>query len=178
MGGAASVGRSRRVEMPLGVERIVLGLSAVLWPNVPMAVPTRSNTAGLRDFRSERTGLQNRGLQVRVLSPLLRAVRSSARKSPQVISVNQLREACEGLPDLAHRRFVANQWTERAGHWLPPAAWQAVVATAEINDGEELFVGVDVGGHRSATAVAWVTQDLRVGCWMGHGDDAVLEARD
>ena len=38
MGGAASVARSRRVEMPLGVERIVLGLSAVLWPNVPVAV--------------------------------------------------------------------------------------------------------------------------------------------
>jgi hypothetical protein len=32
MGGAASVARLRRVEMPLGVERIVLGLSAVLWP--------------------------------------------------------------------------------------------------------------------------------------------------
>ena len=41
-----------------------------------------------------------------------------------------------------------------------------------------MFVGVDVGGTRSATAVAWVTQDLRAGVWIGHGDDAVLEARD
>jgi phage terminase large subunit-like protein len=94
------------------------------------------------------------------------------------ISVDQLREAREGLPDLAHRRFVCNMWTERAGHWLPPGAWQAVVGVSPIGDSEEVFVGVDVGGQRSATAVAWVTQDLRAGCWIGHGDDAVLEARD
>jgi hypothetical protein len=37
---------------------------------------------------------------------------------------------------------------------------------------------VDVGGQRSATAVAWVTADLRAGVWIGHGDDAFLEARD
>ena len=45
MGGAASVARSRRDEMPLGLERIVLGLSAVLWPNVPVAVPTNLGRA-------------------------------------------------------------------------------------------------------------------------------------
>jgi phage terminase large subunit-like protein len=94
------------------------------------------------------------------------------------ISVDQLREAREGLPDLAHRRFVCNMWTERAGHWLPPGAWQAVVGEPTISDGEEIFVGVDVGGQRSATAVAWATADLRVGIWVGHGDDAVLEARE
>jgi phage terminase large subunit-like protein len=94
------------------------------------------------------------------------------------ITVDQLREAREGLPDLAHRRFVCNMWTERAGHWLPPGAWQAVVGEFTIGDGEEVFVGVDVGGQRSATAVAWVTADVRAGVWIGHGDDAVLEARD
>jgi phage terminase large subunit-like protein len=97
------------------------------------------------------------------------------------ISVDQLREAREGLPDLAHRRFVCNMWTERAGHWLPPGAWQNVTATDDsvaIEDGAEIFVGVDVGGQRSATAVAWVTADLRANVWIGHGDDAVLEARD
>jgi hypothetical protein len=34
--------------MPLGVERIVLGLRAWLRPNVPMAVPTRSKTPLVR----------------------------------------------------------------------------------------------------------------------------------
>lgn len=94
------------------------------------------------------------------------------------ITVEQLAEQRERLPDLAYRRFVANQWTERAGHWLPPAAWQQCAGDVEIEPGAEVFIGVDVGGQRAATAVAWVTQDLRAGVWIGHGDDAVLEARD
>jgi phage terminase large subunit-like protein len=94
------------------------------------------------------------------------------------ITVEQLAEQRERLPDLAYRRFVANMWTERAGHWLPVAAWQAVVGNPIIEDGEEIFVGVDVGGQRSATAVAWITADLRAGVEIMHGDDAVLEARD
>jgi hypothetical protein len=44
------------------------------------------------------------------------------------ITVDQLRATREALPDLAHRRFVANQWTERASHWLPPGAWIGVSA--------------------------------------------------
>jgi phage terminase large subunit-like protein len=94
------------------------------------------------------------------------------------LTVEQLGHARASLPDLAHRRFIANMWTERAGHWLPPGAWQACVGQPEIREHEEIFCGVDVGGQRSATAVAWVTGDLRVGAWIGHGDDAVLEARD
>ena len=47
-----------------------------------------------------------------------------------------------------------------------------------IEDGEPVYVGVDVGGQRSATAVAWTTDDLRVGVWIGHGDDAVIDAGD
>jgi phage terminase large subunit-like protein len=94
------------------------------------------------------------------------------------ITVDQLAEQRKRLPDLAYRRFIANQWTARAGHWLPPGAWQACVGTPKIDAHEEIFVGVDVGGQRSATAVAWATEDLRAGVWIGHGDDAVLEARD
>jgi phage terminase large subunit-like protein len=94
------------------------------------------------------------------------------------ITVGQLAEQRKRLPDLAYRRFIANQWTARAGHWLPPGAWQACVGTPEIADHEPIFVGVDIGGQRAATAVAWVTEDLRAGVWIGHGDDAVLEAAD
>ena len=46
-----------------------------------------------------------------------------------------------------------------------------------IEAGETISVGVDVGGQRSATAVAWLTDDLRVGVWIGHGDDAVPRCR-
>jgi hypothetical protein len=50
------------------------------------------------------------------------------------------------------------------GHWLPPGAWQQCVTSPVIEAGETISVGVDVGGQRSATAVAWVTDDLRAAC--------------
>jgi hypothetical protein len=61
------------------------------------------------------------------------------------------------LPDLAHRRFAANQWTERAGHWLPPGAWSACAGEPDFTDGERIVVGVDIGGERSDSAVVWLT---------------------
>jgi phage terminase large subunit-like protein len=48
------------------------------------------------------------------------------------ISTDGLREQREAVPDLAYRRFHANQWTEREGHWLPPGAWQACVGKPEL----------------------------------------------
>ncbi|MEJ7825513.1 MAG: terminase TerL endonuclease subunit [Solirubrobacteraceae bacterium] len=42
-------------------------------------------------------------------------------------------------------------------------------------DGEPVWVGVDVGGERSASAVVWVNADLHVGCAIYHGDAGVLE---
>ena len=89
------------------------------------------------------------------------------------ITRESIAHARAGLPELAFRRFVANQWTEHAQHWSPPGAWQACVTAPTIADGESIYVGVDVGGQCSATAVAWVTDDLRVGVWVGHGDEAV-----
>ncbi len=94
------------------------------------------------------------------------------------VSVEQLAEARAALPDLAYRRFVANQWTEREGHWLPPGAWQACVGEPEFEDGEKVWIGVDVGGERSASAVVWVNERLHVRCAIYHGDAGVLECLD
>jgi phage terminase large subunit-like protein len=94
------------------------------------------------------------------------------------ITVPQLREQRERLPDLAYRRYVCNQWTEVAGHWLPPGAYQEVVGQPVIEDGAKIFVGVDVGGQGTLTAVDWLDQSLNVGSWTGRGEDAVLDARD
>jgi phage terminase large subunit-like protein len=91
------------------------------------------------------------------------------------ISVDQLRATRESLPDLAHRRFVANQWTERAGHWLPPGAWQACAGQPDFEDGEAIIIGVDIGGERSDSAVVWVNERLHVGCEILSGDRAVLD---
>jgi phage terminase large subunit-like protein len=89
-----------------------------------------------------------------------------------------LREQRQAVPDLAYRRYHANQWTAREGHWLPPGSWQACVSDTHVTDGEPIWIGVDVGGERSATAVVWVTEDLRVGCAIFHGEAGVLEALD
>lgn len=95
------------------------------------------------------------------------------------ITVDALRSQRESVPDLAFRQLHANQWVARAGHWLPAGAWQCCVdPDLTIEPGERIWVGVDAGGARAATAVVWATEDLRVGAWIGHGDDAILEAVD
>jgi phage terminase large subunit-like protein len=92
------------------------------------------------------------------------------------VRAEDLAAQMEAVPDLAFRRFHAGQWTERASYWLPPGAWQACIGEPQV--GQEIYVGVDVGGQRSATAVAWVDEHLNAGVWIGHGDEAVLDARD
>ena len=94
------------------------------------------------------------------------------------VSVEAIAERRAGLPDLAFRRFVANQWTEREGHWLPPGAWQLCVGTARVRAGERIWVGVDVGGERSASAVCWVNDRLQVGVEIFHGEGGVLDCFD
>jgi len=80
-----------------------------------------------------------------------------------------------GLHPLELARFHANVWTATQDSWLPVGAWQACAGAATIEAGEPVWVGVDVGGERSASAVVWVTDDLRVGCQIYRGDEAVLD---
>jgi phage terminase large subunit-like protein len=94
------------------------------------------------------------------------------------VTAEGLREQREAVPDLAYRRFHANMWTEREGHWLPPGAWQACEGTPELTPGEDVWVGVDVGGERSASAVVWVNANLHVGVAIFHGDAGVLDCVD
>jgi phage terminase large subunit-like protein len=94
------------------------------------------------------------------------------------ITVGGLREQREAVPDLAFRRYHANQWTEREGHWLPPGAWNECVGQPAFTNGEDVWVGVDVGGERSASAVVWLNANLHVGCSIYHGDRGVLECVD
>ena len=56
------------------------------------------------------------------------------------------------------QQFHCCRWGVGEGSWLPPGAWQAVRRrTRASTDGEDVWVGVDVGGERSATAVAGST---------------------
>jgi phage terminase large subunit-like protein len=102
-----------------------------------------------------------------------------ARANPASwVTVDQLRAARASLPDLAHRRFVANQWTEQAGYWLPPGAWQACAGEADFENGERIVVGIDIGGERADSAVVWVNERLHVGVEVLSGDRAVLDIAD
>ena len=62
--------------------------------------------------------------------------------------------------------------------WLPAGAWQACAdPELEIEPGEEIWLGVDLGGARADTALVWVTQDGRVGCRIFSGEDGIIGRR-
>jgi phage terminase large subunit-like protein len=91
------------------------------------------------------------------------------------ITLQGLREQREAVADIAFRRYHCNQWVASGQHWLPIGAWaKCADPTAKILAGERIFVGVDVGGERSASAVVWVTEGLRVDCEVYTGNEAVL----
>ena len=94
------------------------------------------------------------------------------------ISADGLRAQRAALPEIAFARYHAGVWTEREGHWLPPGAWQACVGEPAFEDGERIWVGVDVGGERSASAVVWMNEQLHVGCGIYHGERGVLDCID
>jgi phage terminase large subunit-like protein len=94
------------------------------------------------------------------------------------ITVQGLAEQREAVQDRAFRRYHCGQWTETDRHWLPPGAWQRCAGDALIEPGEPVWVGVDVGGERSASAVVVVTADLRVNAFIYTGDEAVLDCAE
>ncbi len=138
----------------------------VRWHAGTVAVVVQAAQAAAVARRSQPATVQSRGQRFLEWSVAGEDVspRMVKRANPgSSITLESIRLAREGLPDLAYRRFVANQSTDIAGHWLPPGAWQKCITAPVIADGEPVTIGVDVGGQRSATAVAWATDDLRVG---------------
>jgi len=95
------------------------------------------------------------------------------------IDVPGLRRQRAAVPETAFAQFHACRWGIGEGSWLPPGAWQACAEQKpEFVEGEDVWIGVDVGGERSATAVVWVSERLHVGAAIYHGDPGVLEAVD
>jgi phage terminase large subunit-like protein len=82
------------------------------------------------------------------------------------------------VPETAFAQFHACRWGVGEGSWLPPGAWQTCVGCPQLRTGEDVWIGVDVGGERSATAVVWVNASLHAGAAIYHGDGGVLEAVD
>ena len=105
---------------------------------------------------------------------------SDARKVKQAnpaswISLEALREQQEAVAPIAFERYHANRWVARVGSWLPPGASQACAGEVSFEDGERIWVGVDVGGERSDNVVVWVNEGGSIGCQTWSGEEAVLE---
>jgi phage terminase large subunit-like protein len=91
------------------------------------------------------------------------------------ITTQGLREQQDAVAEVAYRRYHANQWTAQVGAWLPAGAWQGCAGHTMFTPDERIWVGIDVGGERSASAVVYINQDLHVGVQTWTGDRAVLE---
>src|SRR5215211_1903143 len=64
------------------------------------------------------------------------------------ITVADLRRQRAAVPATTFAQFHACRWGVSEGSWLPPGAWQACVGDPTIVDGEDVWIGVDVGAER------------------------------
>jgi terminase large subunit-like protein len=104
----------------------------------------------------------------------LRSVKA-ANPAPWITAAG-LREQRERVTPLAFAQFHACRWGVGEASWLPVGAWGRCAASYGVEDGERVWLGVDVGGSRAASAVVGVTEDLRVACvHVFEGQDSVLE---
>ena len=94
-----------------------------------------------------------------------RAVKA-ANPAP-TITLGSLREQRERVTPLAFAQFHACRWGVSEAQWLPPGAWRPAEADFEVEEGEPLFAGIDIGGSRAASALVAVTEDLRVAARRG-----------
>lgn len=95
------------------------------------------------------------------------------------IGQDAISEQRAALPRPVFLQFHACVTGAGEGSWLPAGAWSACLDEYEVEQGERVFVGVDVGGSRASTAIVAVTEDMRVAhVEVYEGDEAVLRVPD
>jgi len=94
------------------------------------------------------------------------------------ITVADLRRQRSAVPEVTFAQFHACRWGVGEGSWLPPGAWNECVGTPTFTAGEPVWVELDVGAERSASAVAWVNAELQADVAIYHGAGAILEVVD
>jgi phage terminase large subunit-like protein len=97
------------------------------------------------------------------------------------IDAGTLAEQRLALPRDVFLQFHGSVTGAGEGSWLPAGAWTACRADYQVDEGEEVVLGIDIGGSRASTALIAVTttEPLRVAhvqTWTG--DEAVLEVAD
>lgn len=91
------------------------------------------------------------------------------------ITVEGLRSQREAVPDIAYRRYHANQWTAAEASVFPAGAWAACAGDASIQDGAEIVIGIDAGKGASDSAIVWVDEHLHVGVKVVEGTGTAHE---
>jgi phage terminase large subunit-like protein len=100
-------------------------------------------------------------------------VNPAARFTPAVLA-----EARARVAEQAYRQFHLNQFGVSEAQWLPAGAWAACQGPVDLTP-RTVWLGVDIGGARAASAVVGVTEDLQVPiCEVYTGDEAVLAVSD
>jgi phage terminase large subunit-like protein len=100
-------------------------------------------------------------------------VNPAPRFTPAVLA-----EARERVQELTYRQFHLNQTGISEAQWLPAGSWQSCRGPVDLTP-REIFVGIDIGGTRSASALIGVTADLEVPiCKVFEGEEAVLAVTD
>jgi phage terminase large subunit-like protein len=107
--------------------------------------------------------------------PISNLRKAAAANPASWITAASLRRLRDAVPEASFRRYHRNEHAAAGeGAWLPVTAWARCRADYEIEPGERLWVGVDLGGTRALSAVSWVTEDLRVGTQSFRGEEGPL----
>ncbi len=88
-----------------------------------------------------------------------------------------LREQREAVDEISYQRYHLNRWVGTLGSWLPPGAWAACAGEARIDDGERIWVGIDIGGTEADSACVWASAGLHVNAAIFEGEDAILDVK-
>lgn len=95
------------------------------------------------------------------------------------ITTAALSEQHARVSPFAWANFHACRWGVSEAAWLPVGAWQACRTDDPVDPDEPVYLGVDIGGTRAASAIVGVTADLHVAIVEVHqGDNAVLAVTD
>lgn len=72
-------------------------------------------------------------------------------------------------------RLHLNRWTAAEEAWLPPGAWDACEGDAEFEEGEEVYLGVDMGRKRDTAALVLAAGTTRTATVTKVVDDEEVE---
>ena len=141
-----------------------------------LASPDVRRRGAVTDARGDNIRLLEWSVDAEVPIDDMRAAKAANPAS--WVSQAALRRLREAVPEAAFRRFHRNEHaTAGEDAWIAPALWQACQGNYTIEPGETVTIGVDIGGTRALSSVAWVTDDLRVGIRSWRGEESVLFAQ-